>query len=305
LPGFDEVTLRKASLPIGADTDSFTAGRDLGSALLGPELRAVFVLSDGLHANGSRLADGMNDLFPDSVVVTGGLAGDGERFGSTWVLADRDARRQVSSPPLASMARVCESVMAATPDGRASARAPGRRPRVGNVLYELDGKPALALYKDYLGERAAGLPATAMLFPLSIRRDAGDANPLIRSVLGVDEADAVADLCRRYSAGSSRAADAHEHRPAHSRARVSPVAPPRRISRMADRRSRFRCRASDGGWCSANAPTRRSKVSSMRFRRAPGISRILFIRGNVASASPDRRCDLHNQTMTVTLLDEA
>ena len=31
----------------------------------------------------------------------------------------------------------------------------------GNVLYELDGKPALALYKDYLGERAAGLPATA------------------------------------------------------------------------------------------------------------------------------------------------
>ena len=27
-----------------------------------------------------------------------------------------------------------------------------------NVLYELDGRPALELYKEYLGERASGLP---------------------------------------------------------------------------------------------------------------------------------------------------
>ncbi|MBK6863290.1 MAG: hypothetical protein IPG91_06735 [Ideonella sp.] len=38
----------------------------------------------------------------------------------------------------------------------------------GNVLYELDGQPALDLYKTYLGERAAGLPGTALLlFPRS------------------------------------------------------------------------------------------------------------------------------------------
>ena len=29
----------------------------------------------------------------------------------------------------------------------------------GNVLYELDGTPALDLYKKYLGARASGLPA--------------------------------------------------------------------------------------------------------------------------------------------------
>ena len=42
------------------------------------------------------------------------------------------------------------------------------RPK-GNVLYELDGRPALALYKEYLGERAAGLPGRALLFPLALR----------------------------------------------------------------------------------------------------------------------------------------
>jgi hypothetical protein len=63
---FAGVTLRKTSLRIGADSDSLTTGRELGLSLLGPGLRAVFVLSDGLHVNGSRLAAGMNDVLPDS-----------------------------------------------------------------------------------------------------------------------------------------------------------------------------------------------------------------------------------------------
>jgi hypothetical protein len=57
----------------------------------------------------------------------------------------------------------------------------------GNVLYELDGKPALALYKDYLGELAAGLPATALRFPLSIREAHGAKGPVVRSILAIDE----------------------------------------------------------------------------------------------------------------------
>jgi hypothetical protein len=57
----------------------------------------------------------------------------------------------------------------------------------GNVLYELDGKPALDLYKAYLGDRAAGLPGTALLFPLSLRREGGSGEPLVRTILGIGE----------------------------------------------------------------------------------------------------------------------
>ncbi|HHO60036.1 MAG TPA: hypothetical protein ENJ64_07305, partial [Thiotrichales bacterium] len=56
-----------------------------------------------------------------------------------------------------------------------------------NVLYELDGKPALALYKEYLGHRADGLPATALLFPLALHADDGSEDYTVRTVLAVDE----------------------------------------------------------------------------------------------------------------------
>src|SRR6185503_12238301 len=58
----------------------------------------------------------------------------------------------------------------------------------GNVLFELDGKAALPLYKQYLGDRASGLPATALLFPLELRRNSQDTKRLVRTVLSVDEA---------------------------------------------------------------------------------------------------------------------
>jgi hypothetical protein len=59
----------------------------------------------------------------------------------------------------------------------------------GNVLYEVDGRPALKLYKEYLGERASELPASALLFPMQIspKRDAKD--KVVRTVLAVDESD--------------------------------------------------------------------------------------------------------------------
>ena len=59
----------------------------------------------------------------------------------------------------------------------------------GHVLYELDGRPALQLYKEYLGERAAGLPATAMLFPLALRADPSDTKSIVRTALDIDEAN--------------------------------------------------------------------------------------------------------------------
>jgi hypothetical protein len=58
-----------------------------------------------------------------------------------------------------------------------------------NVLYELDGQPALALYKKYLGDRAAGLPATGLLFPLALRAPADRQKWLVRTILAVNEAD--------------------------------------------------------------------------------------------------------------------
>jgi len=54
-------------------------------------------------------------------------------------------------------------------------------------LFELDGRPALELYKNYLGERAAELPASALLFPLALRTNSSDEKRIVRTILSVDE----------------------------------------------------------------------------------------------------------------------
>jgi hypothetical protein len=56
----------------------------------------------------------------------------------------------------------------------------------GNVLYELDGEPALDLYERYLGEDAKGLPSTALLFPLRVYDPARPDHDIVRTILAVD-----------------------------------------------------------------------------------------------------------------------
>jgi hypothetical protein len=56
----------------------------------------------------------------------------------------------------------------------------------GNVLYELDGRNALDLYKTYLGPHADKLPGSALLFPIVVT-EANSTTGVVRTVLSVDE----------------------------------------------------------------------------------------------------------------------
>ena len=51
----------------------------------------------------------------------------------------------------------------------------------------LDGKPALELYKRYLGEAAEQLPGSALLFPLVVRPDPESSYDVVRTIVGVNE----------------------------------------------------------------------------------------------------------------------
>jgi len=187
---FDKPTTRvkSASVEVSSQADSLDAGQQLAQQLNAPDLRAVLVYSDGLMVNGSELVRGLSDGLPESVVVTGGLAGDGDRFKRTWAIADGAAASGI----------VCAAGLYGDSlsighgfGGGWTTFGPERviTRSEGNVLYELDGKPALQLYKDYLGEYAEGLPATAFYFPLAMRASRTDEQDgVIRTVLGLDEA---------------------------------------------------------------------------------------------------------------------
>ncbi|HNT70258.1 MAG TPA: FIST C-terminal domain-containing protein, partial [Bacteroidales bacterium] len=55
-----------------------------------------------------------------------------------------------------------------------------------NKLYELDGQPALSIYKKYLGEYSDELPGSALLFPLSVKLSENE-EPVVRTILSIDE----------------------------------------------------------------------------------------------------------------------
>jgi hypothetical protein len=176
------VRLAVADISAGA---SRCAGETLGAALDAPDLAGVLVLSDGLSVNGSDLAAGLNSALSTAIPVSGGLAGDGDRFERTWVLVD-------GKPQQGKVTAVgfygADIRIGHGSKGGWDIFGPEREVTrsEGNILYELDGKPALALYKKYLGSLASGLPATALLFPLALRAPAGD-KPLVRTILSVDE----------------------------------------------------------------------------------------------------------------------
>ena len=183
---FDQTDLRMASARAQSAGDSFAAGQDIARQLNDSRLKGILVLSDGLCVNGSELVRGLNSEVPASVVVTGGLAGDGDRFRRTWVL-------QGGRPQLGFVTAVGfygdRVRIGHGSKGGWDRFGPERRvtKSKGNVLFELDGRPALQLYKEYLGDRASGLPATGLLFPLALRADAADPKSLVRTILAVDE----------------------------------------------------------------------------------------------------------------------
>ena len=119
----------------------------------------MFVLSDGLNVNGSDLARGLASGVSEGVSITGGLSGDGTDFAETWVIDDAaaGAQRIAAVGLYGDHLRVGYASMGGwKPFGplRTITRAEG------NVLYELDGRSALDLYKTYLGRAcraAAGI----------------------------------------------------------------------------------------------------------------------------------------------------
>ncbi len=183
---FERARVRLAAGPVEGLADSFRAGQALATELAGDELRAVFVLSDGLHVNGSELARGLGSGLADDVVVTGGLAGDGDRFERTWVLVDgRPTSGWITAVGLYGERLAVGHGSRGGWDIFGPQRVVTRSE--GSVLYELDDRPALTLYKEYLGELAEGLPATGLLFPLLVEFGDRPEESVVRTILSVDE----------------------------------------------------------------------------------------------------------------------
>lgn len=182
---FEKTKIKLFSAAINNAEESKKVGTDIAKHLEADDLKAIFVLSEGLNINGSELVAGLNNVDTEKVVITGGLAGDGAQFKKTWAIVNGKIETNVISAvgfygKYIKIGHGSKGGWDIFGLERKITRAKN------NILYELDGKPALQLYKEYLGEKASGLPSTGLLFPLAIRKNQ-ESPQIVRTILGVDE----------------------------------------------------------------------------------------------------------------------
>ncbi|MEO9570029.1 MAG: FIST N-terminal domain-containing protein [Polaribacter sp.] len=169
------------------EIDSYNVGKNLITQLPKEGLKHVFVLSEGSFINGSQLTKGMNAATQDNLLITGALCGDAARFEKTIASYNENpkAGEIIAIGLYGKSLEVTFSINGGwTPFGPERIVTKSK----GNVLYELDNLPALDLYKKYLGDKAKELPGAALLYPLNVKSEE-DNNSIVRTILNIDESE--------------------------------------------------------------------------------------------------------------------
>lgn len=297
---FEHTELVLTHVKISGAEDSLQAGETLGRALAKSGLAHVLVLSEGLHINGSALVEGLTRQLPPGVAVTGGLSGDGERFKETYVLWEGQTLQNcIAAVGLyGARLRVGYSSLGGW-DSFGPERLITRAQ--GNVLYEMDGKSALELYKKYLGEHAHDLPASGLLFPLSLRTREGETG-VVRTILAIDENEQsltfAGDIpegayARLMKANFDRLIDGASGAAKVSHAAMGQAAPQLALLiSCVGRKMVLRQRIEE-------------EVEGVREVLGPDTMLAGFYSyGEISPFTPSAKCELHNQTMTITTLAE-
>jgi hypothetical protein len=295
---FEKSTVRSASVQLSTTIDRLTAGTQLAQALQADDLALVMVLSDGQSVNGSELVTGFNAVFGGKTPVVGGLAGDGAKFEATLVGLN---------------AKPTQGVVAAIglygPDleigfGSQGGWEPFGPERIvtaakGNVLYELDGQSALTLYKSYLGDRAGELPGAGLLFPLSFS-EADEDVMHVRTLLAVNEAEnsmtfagdvPLGATVRLMRAGFDRLIDGAAMAAGDCNLTLTQPSELAILVSCVGRKLVLNQRVEE-------------EVEEVAHLLGNAAICGFYAYGELSPSQKDGRCELHNQTMTITTISE-
>ena len=297
---FEYTRIQCTKVEIGNLECSFAAGERLAKALGTKELVHVFVLSDGLIVNGSELVAGLTKHLPAQVSVTGGLSGDGTRFQETLVFFDGQPRQNVIVAVGFYGTRLTVGYGS---EGGWDPYGPERliTRSKGNILHELDGKSALELYKTYLGEHAKGLPATGLLFPLSIRTKQSE-TAVVRTILSISDEGQNMTFAGDVPEGAyARFMKANFDRLIDGAAGAAKTSFEAGASVSPDLAVLVSCVGRK------LVLKQRAEEEVEAVREILGEDTVMtgfYSYGEIAPFVPGARCDLHNQTMTITTFSE-
>ncbi len=297
---FDKTRTRALSLALGSDCNSYEAGQRLFEQLLEDDLCYLFVISDGIRINGSDLVSGLNSANFDNIPITGGLAGDEDKFKSTATgLNCIPGEGNVVAVGFYGKNLLIGHGSIGGWDEFGYERTITKSHK--NVLYQIDGKSALSLYKEYLGDYVKELPGSALLFPLSIK-NAGNDMPLVRTILAVNEAEDSMTFAGNMPEGSKvKLMKGNFGKLIQAAADASEIS----VGKLNDNEPDLVILISCVGRKIILQKRIDEEVEATGDVFGPGVSIAGFYSyGEITPLKSDTKCELHNQTMTITAFKE-
>jgi hypothetical protein len=295
---FENTKIKAVQTNFSEHENSFEVGKFLMNELLTDDLTSVLVISDGGLINGSELVSGLNENKPEHVLVTGGLAGDAARFKQTFVGLNEvgSVGKIVAIGFYGSNIHIGHSSFGGWDEfGRERVVTKSDK----NVLYELDNESALDLYKEYLGPYVDELPSSALLFPLSIKIGNEDIN-LVRTILSIDESEKSMTFAGNLPVGSKvRLMKANFEKLINASTEAATE------SLIEKKSPELAILISCVGRKLVLQERTVEEVEAARkiFGESTTITGF-YSYGEISPFNPNTKCELHNQTMTITTFTE-
>lgn len=297
---FEKTDVKSALVNIRDLNNSFEAGAALISQLDQENLKYVFVLSDGALVNGSELVRGMDSVVKNKIPITGGLAGDGTHFNSTLVGLNSEAKEGVilAIGFYGDALKVSHGSMGGWDNFGLEKTVTASS---SNTLFEIDDKNALEVYKTYLGKYAADLPGSALMFPLSVKLPESNES-VVRTILSIDKDNnsmifagdvPVGSKVRFMKANFDRLIDA------------ATLAAGQTLTFADNTQPKLALLISCVGRKIILGKRVDEEVEAVTeaLRNKPIITGF-YSYGEISPLNAHGRCELHNQTMTITTFDE-
>ncbi len=280
--------------------NSFETGNFLMRQLAQHELNCIFVISDGTFVNGSELVNGFNDDNHLQIPVTGGLAGDAANFEKTFTgLNEIPSQGNVIAIGFYGKNLIVGYGSVGGWDEFGQERIITKSYK--NILYEIDHKSALDLYKQYLGDYANELPGSALLFPLSIKINGSDKN-LVRTILNINEEEKSMTFAGNLPEGSKvrlmkanfdKLIDASSTAATHSSSGIKNRSPDLAILvSCVGRKLILQERTDEEVQAAKDILGENTTITGF------------YSYGEISPFNTGTQCELHNQTMTITTLTE-
>ncbi len=297
---FEHTQIKCAKIKVDKGSNSLETGKKLMQELDADDLVTVFVVSEGSFTNGSELVSGFNENNHKQIPITGGLAGDADRFEKTQVGLNEAATEGniVAVGFYGTKLKIGHSSLGGWDEfGRERVITSSNK----NVLYEVDGKNALDLYKEYLGPYVNELPGSALFFPLSMRVGDSDKS-LVRTILAIDEKEKTMTFAGNLPEGSKvRLMKANFDKIINA----SSIAASNSLSSGAEHSPELAILISCVGRKLILQERTYEEVKAARDIFGPETAITGFYSyGELSPFNQDSNCELHNQTMTITTFTE-